>query len=240
MTLQAVVTGGARGIGLAIVERLKQANYHVSVLDLVSGKDIIECDVSDCKSVGAIAAEIGPVDVLVNNAAIWKFGALEETSIEDFSKVLDVNLKGAFNTMKHFGSGMLTMGQGSIINIVSIAGKHANASVGSYGPSKAALISLTEQAALEWGPRGVRCNGVGPGLVPTPGTQSVYEDVSVRELRAKSIPLQRLAQPSDIAEAVHYLATDQSAYINGQILYVDGGLSKALMTLLPRPESLDS
>ena len=151
-----------------------------------------------------------------------------------------MNLKGAFNTMKHFGSGMLTMGQGSIINIVSIAGKHANASVGSYGPSKAALISLTEQAALEWGPRGVRCNGVGPGLVPTPGTQSVYEDVSVRELRAKSIPLQRLAQPSDIAEAVHYLATDQSAYINGQILYVDGGLSKALMTLLPRPESLDS
>ena len=133
---------------------------------------------------------------------------------------------------------MLTKGKGSIVNIVSIAAKQANPAVGSYGPSKAALVSLTEQVAIEWGPRGVRCNGVGPGLIPTPGTNNVYDTEAMREIRAKAVPLQRLGSPNDIAEAVYFLTSEQSSYINGHILYVDGGLSKALMTLLPRPSDL--
>ncbi len=99
-------------------------------------------------------------------------------------------------------------------------------------------MSLTEQVAIEWGPRGVRCNGVGPGLIPTPGTNNVYDTEAMREIRAKAVPLQRLGSPNDIAEAVYFLTSEQSAYINGHILYVDGGLSKALMSLLPRPDDL--
>ena len=238
MSLRAVVTGGARGIGSAISERLTEASYEVFVLDVHGSANTIQCDVSDEAVVANAAAEIGPIDVLVNNAGIWKFGPIEDTTVADFTHVLDVNLKGAFNTIKHFGSGMLREEKGSIINIVSIAAKQANPSVGSYGPSKAALVSLTEQVAIEWGPRGVRCNGVGAGLIPTPGTSDVYDTDMMREMRAEAVPLQRLGLPSDIAEAVYFLASEQSAYINGHILYVDGGLSKALMTLLPRPNDL--
>lgn len=238
MSLKAVVTGGARGIGLAISERLAKASYEVLALDIDGSDNTIPCDVSDEKAVAAVAAKIGPVDVLVNSAGIWKFGPIESTTVDDFAHVLDVNLKGAFNTIKHFGSGMLMKGKGSIVNIVSIAAKQANPAVGSYGPSKAALVSLTEQVAIEWGPRGVRCNGVGPGLIPTPGTNNVYNTEAMREIRAKAVPLQRLGSPNDIAEAVYFLTSEQSAYINGHILYVDGGLSKALMTLLPRPGDL--
>ena len=238
MSLRAVVTGGARGIGLAISERLIEASYEVLILDINGSKNSVECDVSDEMAVADAAAQIGPIDVLINNAGIWKFGPIEDTTAADFTHVVDVNLKGAFNTIKHFGLGMLTKGQGSIVNIVSIAAKQANPSVGSYGPSKAALVSLTEQVAIEWGPKGVRCNGVGAGLIPTPGTNDVYSTEAMREIRAEAVPLRRLGSPKDIAEAAYFLASDQSAYINGHILYVDGGLSKALMTLIPRPEGL--
>jgi NAD(P)-dependent dehydrogenase (short-subunit alcohol dehydrogenase family) len=133
---------------------------------------------------------------------------------------------------------MLQRGSGSIVNIVSIAAKHANPAVGSYGPSKAALLSLTEQIALEWGPRGIRCNAVGPGLVPTPGTGEVYDDPEIRAVRSSAIPMRRLAVPSDIANVVAFLCSDDAAYVNGQVIYVDGGLSKGLMTLLPRPPEI--
>lgn len=239
MSLKAVVTGGSQGIGSAISERLIEAAYEVFILDVSGSNTSIQCDVSDESAVAEIAADIGPIDLLVNNAGIWKFGPLEDTTLADFSRVLDVNLKGAFNTIKFFGSGMLETGHGSIVNIVSIAAKHPNPSVGSYGPSKAALVSLTEQVAVEWGPRGVRCNGVAVGLVPTPGTDDVYRRESVRNLRSEAVPLHRLGSPSEIAEAVYFLSSKKSEYINGHILYVDGGLSKALMTLLPRPDNLE-
>lgn len=182
-----------------------------------------------------VAAEIGPVDLIVNNAGAWVFGALEDVSDEDFAVALDVNLRGPFHMIQSFGGPMLERGGGVIVNVVSIAAKHANPAVGLYGPSKAALLSLTEQVALEWGPRGVRCNAVGPGLVPTPGTGTVYDDPQVREVRAAAVPSRRLAAPTDIANVVSFLASDDASYVNGQVIYVDGGLSKALMTLLPRP-----
>ena len=239
MSLKAVVTGGSQGIGLAICKKLNEASYEVFSLDIADGANTIRCDVSDEIAVADIAADIGPIDLLVNNAGIWKFGSIEETTLEDFSHVIDVNLNGAFNTIKHFGHGMLDNGHGSIVNIVSIAARHPNPSVGSYGPSKAALVSLTEQVAIEWGPKGVRCNGVGVGLVPTPGTDDVYRMKNVRDLRSAAVPLHRLGSPEEVAEAVHFLASERSSYVNGHILYVDGGLSKALMTLLPRPDDLE-
>lgn len=238
MTKRAVVTGGGQGIGAAIVDRLRTDGYEVTVLDLQEGAGIVQCDVTDADAVHAVAAGLDRVDLLVNNAGVWRFGALEDVTAEDFSAAIDVNLRGSFHCAQAFGRPMLDHGSGVIINIVSIAAQHANAAVGSYGPSKAALVSLTEQMALEWGPRGVRCNAVGPGLVPTPGTGNVYDDPKVREIRAGAVPLRRLAVPADIANVVGFLASDDAAYVNGQVIYVDGGLSKALMTLLPRPPGI--
>ena len=234
----AVVTGGGRGIGAAIVDRLRADGYKVVPLDLQGADDVTICDVTDPEAVQVLADSIGPVDLLVNNAAVWRFAALEDVTKADFGIALDVNLKGAFHCAQSFGRSMLERKTGVIINIVSIAAKHANPAVGSYGPSKAALLSLTEQIALEWGPRGIRCNAVGPGLVPTPGTGSVYDDPEVRAVRAEAVPLRRLAEPSDIAGVVSFLASDDASYVNGQVIYVDGGLSKGLMTLLPRPSDI--
>jgi len=234
---RAVVTGGARGIGAAIGDRLRADGYEVVALDVVDGADVVHCDVSDPASVRAAAELIGPADVLVNNAAIWRFAPLEDVTVDDFDQVLAVNVRGPFLCSQAFGAGMLARRSGAIVNIVSIAANLADPSVGAYSPSKAALLALTRQTAVEWGPRGVRCNAVGPGLVPTDGAR-VYDDPDVRRRRARAVPLQRLAEPSEIAEVVAFLASDRAAYVTGQVIYVDGGLSHTLMTTLPRPAEI--
>ena len=245
----AIVTGAARGIGAAICSRLLHDGYFVIGLDIspdtvthTSTGQIMVCDVSDDHAVADVASEIhstfGTADVLVNNAGIWSFGAIEDTSAEDFRRVLAVNLAGTFHCTQSFGAAMLKQGRGSIINMVSIAAQAANPHAGAYSASKAGIVAFTRQTALEWGPRGVRANAVGPGFVPTPGTGTVYDDEVVREVRSRAVPLQRLATPTDIANSVAFLASSESAYITGQVLYVDGGISQALMTLIPRPASI--
>ncbi len=232
----AVVTGAGRGIGAAIVGRLTTDGFDVVGLDATPGPDIITCDVADHAAVAAVAAEVGPVDVLVNNAGIWRFSSLEGLDPNDFAEVLAVNLGGAFNCTQAFGRPMLDRG-GSIVNIVSIAAENASPGVGAYTSSKAALLAFTTQTALEWGPRGVRANAVGPGLVPTPGARAVYDDERVRAVRAGAVPLRRLAKPDDVANVVSFLASDDAAYVTGQVIYVDGGIGQGLMTLIPRPHN---
>lgn len=234
---RAVVTGAAQGIGAAIADRLTADGFDVVRLDLNAGDGVIACDVSDHAAVHRVAADVGPVDVLVNNAGIWLFSALEDTTPSDFERVVRVNLGGTFNCTQAFGRSMLDRG-GSIVNIVSIAAAAASPGVGSYSPSKSAVVALTRQTAVEWGPRGVRCNAVGPGLVPTPGASGVYHDAEVRRVRARAVPLRRLGEPGDVANVVGFLASPASAYVNGQVIYVDGGLTEALMTLIPRPAEL--
>jgi NAD(P)-dependent dehydrogenase (short-subunit alcohol dehydrogenase family) len=136
-----------------------------------------------------------------------------------------------------FVDGMIARGGGSIVNIVSIAGTNASPAVGSYTPSKAGLLALTRLMAVEWGPLGVRCNAVGPGLIPTEGA-GVYGDPEVKAARAAAIPVGRLGTPLDIANAVAFFASEQSSYVNGQALFVDGGLTQSLMTFLPRPKGV--
>ena len=233
----AVVTGAARGIGAAVADRLAADGFDVVRLDLTARDGVVACDVSNGVEVHRLAAEIGPVDVLVNNAGIWLFSALEDTTTEDFERVLKVNLGGTFNCTQAFGRSMLDRG-GSIVNVASIAAAAASPGVGAYSPSKAAVVALTRQTAVEWGPRGVRCNAVGPGLVPTPGANEVYHDERVRAARAGAVPLRRLGKPDDIANVVGFLVSPDAAYVNGQIIYVDGGLTEALMTLIPRPAEL--
>ncbi len=234
---RAVVTGAARGIGAAIADRLEVDGFDVVRLDVLGGGGVLRCDVTDAAAVRQIAESVGDVDVLVNNAAIWRFAALEDVDPADFDAVLDINVRGPFLTTQAFGRSMLRMGRGSIVNIVSIGALHANPAVGAYSASKAALVALTRQTALEWGPRGVRANAVGPGLIATEGA-GVYHDPEVRRARAEAVPLRRLGEPGDISEVVAFFASDASAYVTGQVLYVDGGLSSSLMTTLPRPAGM--
>ncbi len=232
---RAVVTGAGRGLGAAIARRLGDDGFDVIRLDLAAADGVTVCDVADRSQVDAVAAEVGPVDVLVNNAGIWRFAALEDVDPADFARVLEVNLGGTFHCTQAFGQAMLAAGRGCIVNVVSIAAAAANPSVGAYSASKAGVLALTRQTALEWGPRGVRANAVGPGLVPTPGTGQVYDDPRVRAVREGAVPLRRLGSDADVAGVVSFLASADASYVNGQVLYVDGGLSQALMTLLPRP-----
>lgn len=261
----AVVTGAARGIGAAIAARLVGDGYRVVRLDVMGASEVfddtndpgarpspvdgdahiapvLQCDVSDPIAVDRMAdlvrREFGPVSVLVNNAGAWSFGALEDVTPEEFLRTLAVNVGGTFHCTQAFGRSMLERGHGSIINIVSIAAEAANPRVGAYSASKAGVVALTRQIGLEWGPRGVRANAVGPGFVPTPGTGTVYDDSSVRAVRSSVVPLRRLGEPDDIANVVSFLASDQSSYVNGQVIYVDGGFSEALMTLVPRPHGV--
>ncbi|MEY3492774.1 MAG: hypothetical protein RL413_192 [Actinomycetota bacterium] len=237
----AVVTGAGRGIGASIADRLEHDGFRVARLDVNSSTaaHVITCDISDPAAVEQAAErvgrEFGPVNVLVNNAGAWSFGALEDVTPEEFARTLTVNVSGTFHCTRAFGRSMLAHGGGSIVNIVSIAAQAANPKVGAYSASKAGVVALTRQTALEWGPRGVRANAVGPGFVPTPGTGTVYDDAAVREVRAAAVPLRRLGEPEDVANVVSFLASDQAAYVNGQVIYVDGGFSEALMTLVPRP-----
>ncbi len=234
----AVVTGAARGIGAAIATRLAADGFDVVRLDRDPGSDgVMECDVADHAGVRRIADDVGPVDVLVNNAGVWLFSPLEDTPPERFAAVLDVNLGGTFNCTQAFGRSMLDRG-GSIVNVASIAAAAASPSMGAYSPSKAAIVALTRQTALEWGPRGVRANAVGPGLVPTPGAGGVYHDPRVRQVRAAAVPLRRLGEPVDIANVVSFLASSDASYVTGQVIYVDGGISQGLLTLIPRPADL--
>ena len=231
---RAVVTGAARGIGAAIADRLAADGFDVVRLDVLDGPDVTACDISDAASVRGVAESVGDVDVLVNNAGVWRFAALEDVDPDDFSAVLDVNLRGALLTTQAFGRSMVRNRRGSIVNIVSISALHANPAVGAYSASKAGLVALTRQTALEWGPHGVRCNAVGPGLIATEGA-GLYHDADVRRARAAAVPLGRLGAPGDVSEVVAFFASDASAYVSGQVLYVDGGLSSSLMTTLPRP-----
>lgn len=232
-----MVTGAARGIGAAITARLAADGYEVVGLDLDAGDGITVCDVADHEDVRRVAAEVGPVDVLVNNAGMWRFGPIEDADPADVARVMAVNFGGAFNCTQAFGRTMLHRG-GSIVNVVSIAAHSPNPSVGAYSPSKAAVLAFTRQTAVEWGPRGVRCNAVGPGFVPTEGTSDVYDDPAVRAVRAGAVPMRRLGAPSDVAAVVSFLAGEDAAYVTGQVIYVDGGVTESLMTLIPRPSAV--
>ena len=157
-------------------------------LDVVGGDGVITCDVADHAQVdevaAKVAADVGPVDVLVNNAGIWRFGPLESVDPADFRHVLDVNLGGAFHCTQAFGRAMLDRG-GSIVNVVLIAADAPNPSAGAYSPSKAAALALTRQTAID-GDRGERARTPSVPVFPTPGTGEVYDDPEVREVRSGS------------------------------------------------------
>jgi len=235
----AVVTGGARGIGLAIATALAEGGAKVAVVDVDEegsqraaeglpgeGHRGYRADVTNAEEVKsvfkAVEEEVGPISILVNNAGITRDNLLLRMSEEDWDQVLSVNLKGAFNTTKAVARGMMKRRQGAIVNISSVIGLMGNAGQANYAASKAGLLGFTKSVAREFASRGVRCNAIAPGFIQTEMTAKLSQDV-IEGLKSQ-IPLGTLGDPQDVANVVRFLAGPGAAYITGQVIGVDGGM----------------
>ena len=244
----AVVTGASGGLGLAICQHLQSIGAKVVQVDIsyptapteADGLLTVHCDIADPASINAMTdltrARFGRCDVLVNNAAITASPvSLEDLPIEVWDRIFRVNLRGALLCAQALVPMMFDQQAGSIINVASIAAQ-VPTRVGAYGPTKAAMRALTRQMAVEWGPRGIRANSVSPGMIRTPLSEVHYRDEDTLHRRTSRIPARRLGLPADIADAVCFLSSDASTYINGQDIVVDGGFLKASLTNLYRTE----
>lgn len=236
----AFVTGAARGIGLAVAERFVAEGYRVALVD-IDAKTLaatavrlatrgtvlaVEADVADPQQVRAAVERtvdaFGRIDALVNNAGVAVFKPLLETTYEEWSRVMAVNLDGPFLCTQACARVMLRNGGGSVVNICSISGLRASTLRVAYGTSKAALSHLTRQQAAELGNMGIRVNAVAPGPVDTEMAKQVHT-ADIRADYHDAIPLNRYGAESEIAAAVWFLCSDAASYVNGQTLAVDGG-----------------
>ena len=233
----AVVTGAGRGLGKETALTLAKHGYAVVAVDIdedsaretaaeIDGRGF-GCDIADRDAVFGLAAEIGPADVLVNNAGIWRFGALLDLSRTDILDVVNVNLLGTLWCVQAFAPRM-PIGS-CIVNLSSGAARMHSAGTGIYPTTKNAIEALTVQLAVELGPRGIRVNAVAPGSILTEATASLLSE-SDRAERARTIPGGRMGRPSDVADAIAYLASSAAEYVTGQVLYVDGGLTSGKVT----------
>ena len=170
-----------------------------------------------------LIAEYGRVDILVNNAGITRDNLLMKMSEQEFDDVINTNLKGAFHTIRHLSRHFLKQRSGRIINISSVSGITGNAGQANYSASKAGVIGLTKSVARELASRGITANAVAPGMVDTEMTEVLSD--SIKEQMLAQIPLRRIGDPKDIADAVVFLASDKASYITGQVLTVDGGMT---------------
>jgi 3-oxoacyl-[acyl-carrier protein] reductase len=235
----AVITGSARGIGLAIARKFAAAGARIVICDVdesgvveavsgFSGRAIgVKADVTKSEDIANLfettVRELGRVDILVNNAGITRDALMIRMDEKDWDMVLDINLKGAFLVTKAAGRIMMKQRSGRIVNITSVVGLTGNAGQANYSASKAGLIGLTKSAAKELAARNVTVNAVAPGYIETEMTRSLPE--AAREDFLKKVLIGRPGTPDDIASAVMFLASDEAAYITGQVLTVDGGLT---------------
>jgi len=238
----ALVTGGGRGIGRAIALALAAegaavvVNYNGSkeaagavVTEIIAAGGsarAYQCDVSNYDDTKAMIDDIikndGALDILVNNAGITKDNLMMRLSEDDFQAVVDINLKGTFNCIKHVSRQMLKQKSGRIINLSSIVGRVGNAGQMNYAASKAGIIGMTMSAAKELGSRGITVNAIAPGFIQTEMTGILNE--SVKKQFIESIPLRKLGETKDIADLAVYLASEKGKYITGQTISVDGGM----------------
>lgn len=250
----AVITGAARGIGAAIAQRLSDAGYAVAIWDyneegaaetaaalVAAGRRAVSAkvDVADEKMVEAATqaavAKFGTPALLVNNAGIRHREPLETLKRSSWDREIATNLTGPMVCTQVMGRLMLAAGKGSIVNIASMSGSYGQAMRGAYTPTKAGLIGLTSLTAVEWGGRGIRCNAISPGMISTPAHVEAYSNEALKTAREAMIPLGRIGDGNDIADVVVFLASDAARYINGANIPVDGGVTKALLALMPVP-----
>lgn len=238
----AVVTGATRGIGREIAFTLAENGANVAINYRTLNEDVerlieelksygtnivaVKCDISDEEEVKNFIVEskkqLGSIDILINNAGITKDGLLMRMKEKDFSDVLDVNLKGTFITTREAASIMMKQRHGKIINISSVVGVIGNAGQCNYAASKAGVIGFSKSVARELASRNITVNVVAPGFINTDMTGVLPE--KVKESMLQGIPLKRIGEPKDIANAVLFLASDLSNYITGQVINVDGGM----------------
>lgn len=248
-----VITGSGRGIGATIAEHAVKAGYSVAVWDSdlpaaeAVAADLGSCaigvgvNVTDAASVAAAFAALPEVPTaVINNAGIVRFGPLLDLSIEDWETALRVNLTGAFIVSRAAAALMAHAGGGSIVQIASINGIAAAPFAGAYSASKAGIIMLGQQMALEWSDLGIRVNTVAPGLIDAGMSEPIYDDPQVRELRQSRVPLNRLGSADDVAQSVMFLISEQASYITGQTIAVDGGISISALRGMSRPASVDT
>ena len=239
----AIVTGGSRGIGRGIALRLAKGGANVVITyagNAAAAEEVVSAmtalgvkaaavqadaaDMASAASVVAAAIELGgTVDILVNNAGITRDNLLMRMKDEEFDAVINTNLRGVYAMMKAVAKPMMKARYGRIVNISSVVGIYGNAGQINYAAAKAGVIGMTKSLAKELGSRGITCNAVAPGFIETDMTAVLPEDV--KEKLKGEIVLGRLGQPSDIAEAVAFLASDNASYITGQVLEVAGGLT---------------
>jgi len=249
-----VVTGAASGIGAEIARELAAVGARVALLDrdvqgaakvaatiVESGGRAISvgCDITLQDSVAEAAAtverELGRCDVLVNNAAAIYAAALMDIDLDKWNQLLAVNLGGFLLCSQAFGRQMIVGGGGSMVHIASISGRVPQPYSGPYSVSKAGVKMLSQLLAVELGEHGIRSNVVSPAMVRTPMSEVIYSRPEVLKQREQIVPARRISGPRDIAEVVLFLASPRASYVSGQDVLVDGGLSTAWLTLIPRP-----
>ena len=236
----AIITGASRGIGKAAAIKLAKEGCSIAAVYAGNTKAMddvanhiraekgeiitILCDVSDfeaCrKAVDTVINTFGAVDILINNAGIAEDGLVMKMSEDQFDRVIDVNLKGTFNMIRHCYRLFAKQRSGSIINIASVAALMGNAGQANYSAAKAGIIGLTKAIARELAPRNIRCNAVAPGFIETDMTENLHNSPLL-----SAVPLKRMGTPEEVASLIAFLAKDESAYITGEVIRIDGGLS---------------
>lgn len=239
----ALVTGASRGIGRAVAEGLAADGFDLALVYAGNGEAAAQavaaceragatarayrCDVSNAEqvkaTVDAVLSDFGQVWALVNNAGVTRDGLLARMKDEDFSRVLDVNLVGAFNMTRSLTRAFMRQRGGRVVNMSSVVGLMGNAGQANYAASKAGLIGLTKSVARELAGRGVTVNAVAPGFVRTDMTAGLPDEVVARY--EGQIPLGRLADPAEVAAVVRFLVSDAAAYVTGEVVRVDGGMA---------------
>jgi len=238
----AFITGASRGIGRAIARTLSKAGTDIAGIDLnldelKSAMKMIEddtgrkaiavqADVADPASVAKGVEEairvLGRIDILVNNAGITRDNILLRMKDEEWDRVIKINLTGTFNCTKAVIKGMVKNRSGRIISIASVVGAMGNVGQANYAASKAGIIGFTKSIAREYANRGITANAIAPGFIETHMTKALSEEV--RDALIKQIPMGRLGMPEDVAHVVEFLASDEAAYITGQVIHVNGGM----------------
>jgi NAD(P)-dependent dehydrogenase (short-subunit alcohol dehydrogenase family) len=243
----AIVTGGGSGIGRGVCLAYAREGAHVVVADInLQGaketvKEIeaaghqglaVQTDVSDPAQVNAMVAAaraaFGRIDVLFNGAGITAPASLLDTTVEQWDRILTVNLRGQFLCLQAAARVMVEQGRGKIINVTSILGVQARITRGAYGASKAGVISLTQTAAVELGPHGVYANAIAPGSIETPMVMSAPSTPEQTQRKIAAIPLRRRGGPDDLTGPAIFLASDESDYVTGMVMTVDGGFTASV------------
>lgn len=238
----AVITGASSGIGRGIAKRFAQegANVVIADIQLDAAEKIVDeieeidqkalalkIDVSNPEDVDEMVSktieEFGKIDILVDNAGVFVQKPITEMEEEDWDKVLNVNLRGAFLCTRRTVREMIRNGGGKIVNIASVAGEVGFENSSAYCASKGGIITLTKELALELAPKGINVNAIGPRVIETPMTKSLLKDEKFKNQVLGMTPIGRLGKPKDIAAAAVYLASDEADFVSGEILFVDGG-----------------